>query len=609
MQISNLSKTYGTQPLFDDVTFIVNKGERIGIVGRNGHGKSTLFKLILGDEDSDSGSIQIPRDYSIGHLSQKISFTEKTVLDEACLGIKKNDDGWVESHKAEAILQGLGFQESDFQLSPDKLSGGFQVRLNLAKLLLSEPNLLLLDEPTNYLDIVTTRWLVQFLRNWNGELMIITHDRGLMDQVTTHTLAIHRARVKKVAGGTKKLYTQLAQEEEIHEKTRVNQQKKREKTEEFINRFRAKASKAAAVQSKVKALAKLDQLEELSDIANLSFKFNSCPFPGRYPLHVKDLEFGYGEEEALISKLSFSLGKNDRIAVIGKNGKGKTTLLNLIADELKPRSGDIEFADNSKVAYFGQTNVDRLDPKKTIEEEILSVHPDKNRTAVRSICGAMMFSGDLAEKRIGVLSGGERARTLLGKVLVKAANVLLLDEPTNHLDFDSANSLLEAIKEFPGAVMLVTHDEYFLKKLATRLIIFQDGSVSFFEGGYEDFIRRVGWSGEAEPKGGSNNKDGLNKKEQRKKRAAEQKKKKEILRPIEKKIEAAEASIIEHEEKLEKEQTELIDITKDGYGDDAQKLARSIHDRREAIEALFADLEQLSEERKVTLKQFESPSD
>jgi ATP-binding cassette subfamily F protein 3 len=296
IQVNNLEKSYGRQVIFDNVSFTLTPGERVGLVGRNGHGKTTLLKMITGQQHPDSGTINVPDGYSVGHLSQHIRFTEDTVLKEACLSLADREDGRDETYKAETVLMGLGFLEDDFNIDPMELSGGFQVRLNLAKVLISDPNLLLLDEPTNYLDIVSLRWLAGFLRGWQNELIIITHDRSFMDGVTTSTMAIHRCKVKKVSGTTEKVYQQLLQEEEIYEQTRINDEKKRKETEEFINRFRAKATKARAVQSRIKALRKHQQLEKLSDMKNLEFTFNSAPFTGKQLMEVKDLSFGFDHD-------------------------------------------------------------------------------------------------------------------------------------------------------------------------------------------------------------------------------------------------------------------------------------------------------------------------
>ena len=414
IQVNNLTKTYGSQVLFDGVSFSINPGERVGLVERNGHVKTTLFRLILGEEIPDSGIISIPKRYSIAHLSQHISFSEETILREACLSIKSQEDGRDETYRAETILNGLGFSKEEFNRNPHELSGGYQIRLNLAKVLITESDLILLDEPTNYLDIVSVRWLKRFLLQWKGEMILITHDRLFMDSVVTHTMGIHRSKIKKISGPTRKLYAQIATEEEVFEKTRINDDKKRREDEQFINRFRAKASKARAVQSRIKQLDKKGKLEELAEIKDLDFRFKSIPFFGKRFMDVEDLSFSFGSDSpVLIERLSFSISKNDRIGVVGKNGKGKTTLLNLLAGELSPSGGKITSHPKLKPAYFGQTNIDRLNPEKTVGEEILDTHPDHSRGEARSICGLMMFDGDKALKKVKVLSGGEKSRVLL----------------------------------------------------------------------------------------------------------------------------------------------------------------------------------------------------
>ncbi len=276
LKIQGLSKSYGGRVLFEDVSLQMGSGERLGLVGRNGHGKSTLFRIILGEEEADSGTVSFPRNYRIGHLAQKIEFSKPTVLEEGCLGLPKGEEDY--HYKVEMILFGLGFSEADMARPPAEFSGGYQVRLNLAKVLVSNPNLLLLDEPTNYLDIVSIRWITQFLRDWENELILISHDREFMDDVTTHTAAIHRRKLRKIQGGTEKLYAQILQDEEIHEKTRLNEEKKRKQEEAFINRFRAQATKASAVQSRIKRLEKMPALEKLAHIDHLDFSFRSVPF-------------------------------------------------------------------------------------------------------------------------------------------------------------------------------------------------------------------------------------------------------------------------------------------------------------------------------------------
>lgn len=498
IQVSNLRKSFGGQLLLDDATFTINDGERVGLVGRNGSGKSTLFRILLGQEEPDGGKIITPQGYRIGHLTQHVSFTAKTVLDEGCLSLPTHDDVWQESYRVEAILQGLGLSREMFDLNPAQLSGGYQIRLMLGKVLIGEPQLLLLDEPNNYLDVVSIRWLKGFLRTWKNELVLITHDRDFMNSVTTHTMAIHRRKVRKLSGPTSKLYEQILTEEEVHEQTRLNESKRRQQMERFIERFRAQAAKAKAVQSRVKLLDKQGKMEALEQLDELEFRFSPAPFEARWMMHVEDLSFGFSENAPLFEKLSFSVAKGDRIAVIGPNGKGKTTLLNLLAREMEPQQGTIRTHESAKVGYFGQTNVQRLNPQNTVEEEVASVDLSKNRTLVRSICGAMMFEGDDALKRVSVLSGGERSRVLLGKILAAPSNILLLDEPNNHLDMESIDSLLEALETYDGAVILVSHSDMILHAVANRLIVFDDGQAQVFEGTYQDFLDRVGWAQEAD---------------------------------------------------------------------------------------------------------------
>ncbi len=615
IQVGNLSKAYGQQVIFDDIGFTVNAGERIGLVGRNGHGKTTLFKMILGEERPDDGIISIPNNYKVGHLSQHISFTEESVLKEGCLGLRPAEDGRDETYKVEAILMGLGFSADDFMRNPLELSGGYQIRLNLAKLLISEPNLLLLDEPTNYLDILSIRWLIQFLRNWKNELILITHDRDFMDSVTTHTMGIHRCTIRKIEGPTQKLYEQILMEEEVYEKTRINEEKKRKETELFINRFRAQATRASAVQSKIKALQKKEKLEKISEIKNLDFEFRSEPFWGKWLVEANDLSFSFAPEvPPLIDKLSMTIGKDDRIAIIGKNGKGKTTLLNLLAGELMPLSGSVTHNPKLKLAYFGQTNIQRLDPQKTVEEEILDTLPEYNRRAARNICGIMMFEGDKALKKISVLSGGEKSRVLLGKLLVSPANLLLLDEPTNHLDMESIDSLLEAIDAFEGAVMIVTHSEMILHAIATRLIVFDDGKVSVFEGTYQDFLGRVGWKNEINSRAvnrqnGDDQNNGqtknTNKKDMRRMRAELINSRSRILGALQKGIAEVEETIMQLEGQIEKDTQALLDASVKGSGESIKTLSKSIHESKARIDTLFDELAALTEDLNTKSGEFE----
>jgi len=553
IKINQLSKSYFTRELFTDVTFQMNAGDRLGLVGRNGHGKSTLFKLILGEEEIDSGDITIPRSYRIGHLEQHLHFTQRTILEEASLGLPEEEIHSI--YKAEAILFGLGFSPADLEKAPDEFSGGFQIRINLAKLLLSDPNLLLLDEPTNYLDITSVRWIAKFLTNFKGELILISHDRAFMDSVTTHTAVIHRQKIRKFEGGTAKAYAQIVLEDEIHEKTRANEDRKRAHAEAFINRFRAQASKAKMVQSRIKMLERLPDLGELAEIESLDFEFRYAPFAAKTLLEARDISFGYSADNLLFKDISLSINARDRIGVIGNNGKGKSTLLNVLSGGLTPLTGEIKLHPDLKSGFFGQTNIQRLDPRLTIEQEITNANPALTRTQVRNICGTMMFGGDLALKKVTVLSGGERSRTLLAKILAHPSNLLLLDEPNNHLDMESIDALIASLQDFPGALLLVTHNEGILRALATKLIVFHRGKADVFDTTYDEFLEKIGWEDEEQGKGKSN---GVPKKPTTRTNHDEKKERAKAERKEKARIEKLEAQIIKNEAALKKYNEQLV---------------------------------------------------
>lgn len=615
IQVQNICKDFGSQTLFKDASFLVSPGERVGLVGRNGCGKSTLFKIILKEDDLDGGVINIPKNYTFGHLSQHLHFTHPTVEEEACSVLKVNEDGWLETHKVEAILFGLGFDEKWMDKSPSLLSGGFQIRLNLAKVLASEPNMLLLDEPTNYLDIVSTRWLAKFLRSWKGELLLITHDRKFMDSVCTHTVGIHRKKMRKVQGSVAKLKETIATEEDVTLRTQENDAKKREQLEKFITRFRAQASKASAVQSKVKAVEKLSTVERFEHERSLDFMFNEAPFPGKRMMQLKNLSFCFPDGPILINDLTAEIFKGDRIGIIGPNGRGKTTLLNLIANELKPIEGSIELNPNVVLNYFGQTNINRLNLDNNVEEEIQAAVKDNARGKARSLAGLMMFSGDAALKKIKVLSGGERSRVLLGKILATACNLLLLDEPTNHLDMESIESLIDALEDYQGTAIVVTHDEELLHAFATRLIVFDGGECFMFDGTYQDFLDRVGWVDEKSdsvsklpPQSKSEpttiipaaGKD----KDSRKARADYIAERSKVIKPLEKKLLSLEEDIKRYEAQTGPLEEDLVKASEQSNGVLIAKVAKDLDDIKVKIDGCYASWDKTNAELEIAKNQY-----
>ena len=596
--VEDISKSYGIQELFKHAGFRLNAGEKLGLVGRNGDGKTTLLRLLVGEEEPDSGTITIPKGYTYGYMRQDLNFIEDTVLKEGCRGLADRESNHI--WKVEKVLAGLGFGMSDTEKHPSELSGGFQIRLNLAKILVHDVDLLLLDEPDNYLDITSIRWLTRYLNARNGELILITHNRGFMDDVVTHTMGIYRKGLRKIKGDTGKLYSQFAVEEEVYEKTRLNDEKKRKKAEIFIRRFRAKARLGGLVQSRIKAIEKQKKLEKLEKAKDLDFSFTPREFNGKPVMEVREISFGYNPDELLFSDLSFSIGPYDRVCVVGKNGKGKTTLLKVLTGKLDFLSGEVKNNGTVKTAYYEQGNVNNLEDDRTVLEEIMIADPDIDRQKARNISGMMMFEGDAALKKIMVLSGGEKSRVMLGKVIATPVNFLLLDEPTNHLDMESCDALLEAINAFRGAVLMVTHNEMLLHGLAERLIVFRDGEVRVFEGSYQSFLEVKGWGDEKignvnkkREKRGNKRKE---RKEQRQWRSQFVRERAKALNPLKERVAKLEKKIVEAEGELKQLHKAIVAASENGDGARIAELSRGIRYREEVIEVCFKRLEAASGE-------------
>jgi ATP-binding cassette subfamily F protein 3 len=597
IQVENLSISHGGNKLFEDVAFTIVPGERCGLVGRNGSGKTTLLRLIMGKEVMDSGNVSFSKGYHIGYLDQHIRFTCPTVLEEAALGLKEDDRDSL--YKAEKILFGLGFTEKEIDTPPQQLSGGYSLRLHLTKVLLSEPDCLLLDEPTNYLDILSLRFLMGFLKQWKGELILISHDREFMDAVTTHTLGIHRKKVRKVKGSTIDFFNQILQEEEVYERTRMNVEKKKAHLQSYVDRFGAKASKAGQASSRKKMLARIPALEGLKSLYHLDFNFHEFPFNGNKLMDAKEISFSYNEP--LIHDFSLTIERGERIAIIGKNGYGKSTLLRLISQELTPKQGDIKFSEKAVTGYFGQTNIQRLHPAQTIEDEIATANTALAYSQVKQICGQMMFSGDQSKKKIGVLSGGEKSRVLLGKILAKPCNLLLLDEPTHHLDIESVEALIDALEEFSGAFVIVTHSELILKRLdLDKLIVCHSGKHEVFEGNYEDFLDKIGW----EEEGPKKKPKAVDYKEDKRKKADLVGMRSKVLKPLETEIQRLEKAIVTLEKDLEKEQHLLVQESQKGNKPKIQELLRTTGEKKKEIDKLFEKLTSVSEEFESKKKEY-----
>lgn len=589
IQLTNISKSFTTQELFKNLNLKLNSGNRLGLVGRNGSGKSTLFKIIIGEDHADEGDVIIPKNYRIGTLKQHLSFSEKTLKEEAALAL--SEEMQYDTYRVEKILFGLGFSADDLEKDPLSFSGGYQIRINLAKLLVTEPNLLLLDEPTNYLDIVSLRWLKSFLRNFNGEVILITHDRNFMDGVCTHTAGIVRKNLRLIEGDTHKFYAQLAANDELHQKQKIAQDKKVKELEEFIAKNKARASTASLAQSKVKQLQKMDRLEDLNNDASLAFNFNYKESPAKVLLDVKDVSFGYTPQTPLFQNISFTLAKGETLGIIGKNGKGKSTLLNTIARELQHNKGEINFNASTEFAHFGQTNIAHLNPNNTIMDEIYNANAKLGEANVRSICGAMMFSGERAEKKISLLSGGEKSRVMLGQIIAKDVNLLLLDEPTNHLDMQSIEALTNAINNFQGSTIVVTHSEELLRRVCDRLIIFAKEGAEYFDGTYDDFLAKIGWDEEEQETKQTKEAPKSNHKENKKLRAELVRERNKLSSPLKKKVQNLEEKIIETEDTLIIKHEELIEASNTGDSATLMELSKTVSAIQSQVETMFEELE------------------
>lgn len=586
IQFLNVSKSFGGQSLFKEANFSLGPGEKIGLVGRNGTGKSTLFKLVMGEIIADSGDIKIPKSYKIATLEQHIHFSFPTVLEE-CLSVLPTEEKF-DHYKAEKILFGLGLLGEDMERDPHSFSGGQQIRIHLAKALLKEPNLLLLDEPTNYLDIVSLRWLKKFLRSYPGELIIITHDRQFMDDVVDGIIGISGKIVRKVRGNTRKYYEKVIEEEDLLEKTRLNQERKKKEMMVFVDRFRAKATKASQAQSRLKMIQKMDELQAFEKDIGFQLNFNYKEVASKYLMEVKNLAFSFDGKEFLFSDLDLQLEKGDCVAIIGKNGKGKSTLLNVLSGEYDANRGEVKFHGNVVLGHFGQTNVQRLHAENDVSQELRDANPSLTITQIRSICGVMGFTGAMAEKKIKVLSGGEKARVMLGRILAKACNVLFLDEPTNHLDMESVEVLTEAISMFDGGVVLVSHNEMLLKTLANKLIVFQGQRPFVFEGNYDEFLAKVGWEEEGKPVLEAPLKKDVPKQKTNKfEKIVEVGVDQEQMKKIENDITVLEKFI-------EMKNAEMVKASTQGDVSRIEGLAKEIHQIESKIDELFSKLEYMS---------------
>lgn len=531
INIHNLSVSFQGDYLFEKITFQLKPGDRVGLVGKNGAGKSTLLKIIAGEQEYDTGQIATDKEISIGFLKQDIDFQKgRTVLEEsyeAFTEIKKQENklqeintqlaertdyesdfyhqlmvdlnevqhqyeihgGYNYQGETERILQGLGFQREDFTKLTETFSGGWRMRIELAKLLLQNNDILLLDEPTNHLDIESILWLEEFLKGYTGAVVIVSHDKMFLDNVTNRTIEISLGKIYDF----NKPYTQyLVLRNELREQqlaSQKNQQKQIEQTEKLIDKFRAKASKATMAQSLIKKLDKIDRIEvDEDDNSVMTLRFPVSVTPGKVVVEAEKITKSYGDNNVL-NEVGLLVEREAKIAFVGQNGQGKSTLAKIIVGEIE-YGGKINLGHNVQIGYFAQNQADYLDGTKTVLDTMIDAANEKNRSRVRDILGSFLFRGDEVEKYVRVLSGGERNRLALAKLMLQPFNVLVMDEPTNHLDIKSKNVLKDALKSFAGTLLIVSHDRDFLQGLTNKVYEFKDHHIKEYLGDIDYFLEQ-----------------------------------------------------------------------------------------------------------------------
>jgi ATP-binding cassette subfamily F protein 3 len=523
ISISNISYFIGGRALYENASAFVKPKDKIGLIGLNGRGKSTLLKLIHGEYSLDAGSISKANDCTLGFLNQDLlSYqTEDSILtvamgafkevvdierqlesiikkleteysDELVAKLTKLQekyeqlDGYTVQSKAEEILEGIGFVTADLHRSLKEFSGGWRMRVMLAKLLLEKPSLLMLDEPTNHLDLPSIEWVESYLRNYEGAVMVVSHDRQFLDNVTTKTIEVTQSQLFTYEGNYSFYMEEKELRSEIQQGAFENQQAKIRQTERFIERFKAKATKARQVQSRVKALNRMDMIEEvIDDTASVNFKFKFKQQPGRWIVTLNDVSKSYGDLE-ILKNTSISIERGDKIALVGANGKGKSTLLRVIAGT-EPVQGERSMGYNVIPAFYAQHQLESLHVDNEILDEMKQAGSGKTEQELRGVLGCFLFSNEDQFKKIKVLSGGEKSRVALAKTLISEANFLLLDEPTNHLDFISENILIQALQQYAGTFIVVSHNRYFVSQIANKIWYIENKQIKEYPGTYEEY--------------------------------------------------------------------------------------------------------------------------
>ncbi len=641
LSINNLNLQHGGKHLFRDVSVQVHTGDRIGLAGVNGSGKSTLFKIMCGQQETDPGTVSRASWFTVAYLPQEVTLSlgRQTIFAEAesafaevlaqqremaAIGREladlSADDSRVqpllrrqgelqhllEGHDVfrirpaiERILLGLGFSAADLDKEVESFSGGWIMRLLLAKLLLREPALLLLDEPTNHLDLDSLTWLEEFLGQYQGAMVIISHDRSFLDRVTSTTWELSLGRLTVYRGNYSKYLVDKEERLTIERAAYANQQSRIKQTERFIERFRAKSTKSRQVQSRVKLLQKMDRLELSAGERSIHFSFPPAVPSGRDVLEVQGLRKAFGSR-VVFAGLDLSLQRGDKLAVVGVNGAGKTTLLKIMAG-IEPAEGTVRLGYNVKFSYFGQHQARELAADLTVLDTVYHAAAELTITRVRSLLGAFLFSGDEVDKKVQVLSGGEKSRVALARMLVQPANLILLDEPTNHLDISSQEVLQEALAQYEGAIIVVSHNRFFVNSFVNKVLEIRDGRATLFEGNVDDYLDRrrreeAKAAGPPAARGAAGPVSGVDKKVLRRERARLRQKLNKQLKPWKDKVRQAEAEI----EQLEARRQELERLMADPelYADQVKwsKVSREYNGVGRRLERNYARWEEAQEQ-------------
>ena len=639
LAVSDLRIEFGARVLFEGLSFVVERGDRVAFAGKNGAGKSTLMKCIVGQQEPDRGRILMPKHTRVGYLPQEGIHISGSPLLEELLGSVGNvarmqeevnelsdelqntavdtprhaelieelgrlelllRDRGAEALKprAETILRGLGFSETDFGRDCGEFSGGWQMRLALAKLLLQEPEVLLLDEPTNHLDLQSQRWMEQYLRGYRGAICMISHDVALLDSLVNRTIALHHGRAEEYAGNFSYYLKESRVRREALQRAAKAQRKEIEKTQAFIDRFRYKATKASQAQSRLKQLAKIELIEVDEEEAVMNFRFPPPPPGGATVVTLQKVSKSYGNIH-LLHEYDLRIEKGDHIAIVGVNGAGKSTFTRLISRTEDPDAGIVEFGHHTKVAFFSQTHADVLNPALTVLECVEQAASRETRPLARNILGCFLFRGDDVFKKVGVLSGGEKSRVALVCMLLHPANFLIMDEPTNHLDFQSQEILQQALAEYPGSYCIVSHNRSFLDPIVNKVLEFRPGCPPrLFYGNVTQYLEKI--EADAQRNASSPSAQYIaassvkNRQTARRERAQERERMARVIRPLQKELEEVEGSIAKHETRKEEITNALGDGLTLQNADALRRLTEEYQQIDRETEKLFTRWEELS---------------